>query len=59
MSIIIKRIISEKANSQSELTGVYTFLVYTKAVNKIQIKQAVEAAYSVKVEDVKNNDLCS
>ena len=52
MSLIIKPIISEKANSQSELSGVYTFLVDTKA-NKIQIKQAVEAAYSVKVEDVR------
>ena len=52
MSVIIKPIISEKANSQSELSGVYTFLVDTKA-NKIQIKQAVEAAYSVKVEDVR------
>ena len=39
MSVIIKPIISEKANSQSELSGVYTFLVDT--------------AYSVKVEDVR------
>ena len=52
MSVIIKPLISEKANSQSELSGVYTFLVDTKA-NKIQIKQAVEAAYSVTVEDVR------
>lgn len=52
MSIIIKPIISEKATTQSDLRGVYTFLVNTKS-NKIQIKQAVEAAYGVKVEDVR------
>lgn len=52
MSVIIKPIISEKANSQAELSGVYTFLVDTRA-NKIQIKHAVEAAYSVKVADVR------
>lgn len=52
MSIIIKPIVSEKATNQADLSGVYTFLVDTKA-NKIQIKHAVEAAYSVKVEDVR------
>ena len=52
MSIIIKPIISEKATYLTDLRGQYSFLVDTKA-NKIQIKQAVEAAYSVKVEDVR------
>ncbi|BEV05613.1 MULTISPECIES: 50S ribosomal protein L23 [Flavobacteriales] len=51
MSIIIKPVISEKANYLTDLRGSYSFLVDTKA-NKIQIKKAVEAAYGVKVADV-------
>lgn len=52
MSVIIKPIISEKATNLSDLRGVYSFLVDTKA-NKIEIKKAVEEAYSVKVADVR------
>lgn len=51
MSIIIKPVISEKANYLTDLRGSYSFLVNTKA-NKIQIKKAVEVAYGVKVADV-------
>ncbi|KAA2221117.1 MULTISPECIES: 50S ribosomal protein L23 [Chryseobacterium] len=51
MSIIIKPVISEKANYLTDLRGSYSFLVDPKA-NKIQIKKAVEAAYGVKVADV-------
>jgi len=51
MSIIIKPVVSEKANYLTDLRGSYSFLVNTKA-NKIQIKKAVEAAYGVKVADV-------
>ena len=51
MSLIIKPIISEKANYLTDLRGTYSFLVNTKA-NKIQIKEAVEAAYGVKVAEV-------
>ena len=51
MSIIIKPIISEKANYLTDLRGTYSFLVDTKA-NKIQIKKAVEDAYGVKVAEV-------
>lgn len=51
MSVIIKPVISEKANYLTDLRGTYSFLVNTKA-NKIQIKNAVEAAYGVKVADV-------
>ncbi|WP_415325328.1 50S ribosomal protein L23 [Chryseobacterium sp. MMS23-Vi53] len=51
MSIIIKPVISEKANYLTDLRGSYSFLVNPKA-NKIQIKNAVEAAYGVKVADV-------
>jgi large subunit ribosomal protein L23 len=51
MSLIIKPVISEKANYLTDLRGSYSFLVNPKA-NKIQIKKAVEAAYGVKVADV-------
>lgn len=52
MSVIIKPVISEKANYLSDLRGAYSFLVDTKA-NKIQIKAAIEEAYGVKVADVR------
>lgn len=52
MSVIIKPIISEKATYLTDLRGQYSFLVDTRA-NKIQIKQAVEEAYGVKVSDVR------
>jgi large subunit ribosomal protein L23 len=51
MSVIIKPVISEKANYLTDLRGSYSFLVNTKA-NKIEIKKAVEEAYGVKVADV-------
>ena len=49
--IIIKPIISEKSVEQMEQNK-YTFKVDKKA-NKIDIKQAVEAIFKVKVTDVK------
>ncbi|RCU44869.1 50S ribosomal protein L23 [Chryseobacterium lacus] len=52
MSVIIKPVISEKANYLTELRSAYSFLVNPKA-NKIQIKTAVEEAYGVKVADVR------
>lgn len=52
MSVIIKPVISEKANYLTDLRGAYSFLVDTKA-NKIEIKKAVEEAYGVKVADVR------
>lgn len=51
MSVIIKPVISEKANYLTDLRGTYSFLVNPKS-NKIEIKKAVEAAYGVKVADV-------
>jgi large subunit ribosomal protein L23 len=48
MSIIIKPIITEKITKQSELNNRYGFVVDKKA-NKIQIKNAVETAYGVKI----------
>ena len=52
MSVIIKPVISEKANYLTDLRGTYSFLVDTKA-NKIEIKRAIEEAYGVKVADVR------
>jgi large subunit ribosomal protein L23 len=48
MSIIIKPIITEKITKESELTNRYGFVVDGRS-NKIQIKNAVEAAYGVNV----------
>ena len=52
MSVIIKPVISEKANYLTDLRGAYSFLVDPKA-NKIQIKSAIEDAYNVKVADIR------
>lgn len=52
MSVIIKPVISEKANYLTDLRGAYSFLVDTKS-NKIEIKKAIEEAYGVKVADVR------
>ncbi|MGY5848186.1 50S ribosomal protein L23 [Salegentibacter sp. HM20] len=52
MNILIKPIITEKATSDSELNNRYGFVVNSKA-NKIEIKNAVEAAYGVSVEKVR------
>ena len=52
MSILIKPIITEKATTMSELRNCYSFEVDPKA-NKIEIKNAVEAAYGVSVEKVR------
>ncbi|WP_037319219.1 50S ribosomal protein L23 [Salegentibacter sp. Hel_I_6] len=52
MSILIKPIITEKATGDSELNNRYSFVVDNKA-NKIEIKNAVEAAYGVSVEKVR------
>jgi len=49
--ILIKPIITEKAESLSENLGQYTFIV-NKAANKVEIKNAIEAAYSVSVDSV-------
>ena len=49
---IIKRpIVTEKSNAQADNSKQYTFEVDTRA-NKIQVKDAVETAFSVKVLEV-------
>ncbi len=49
--IIIAPVITEKS-AQASKNNVYTFKV-AKSANKIEIKKAIEAAFSVKVEDVR------
>jgi len=52
MNILIKPIITEKATSQSELLNRYAFVV-NKRANKLEIKNAVEKAYSVAISSIK------
>ncbi len=52
MSVLIKPIITEKMTANSELFNRYGFIVDPKA-NKLQIKEAVEQAYGVRVEKVR------
>lgn len=56
MGILIRPVISEKATSNIEVLGQYSFYVDTRA-NKLQIKAAVQKAYGVEV--VKVNTLVS
>jgi large subunit ribosomal protein L23 len=49
--ILIKPLITEKAEILSEDKGTYSFVVNKKA-NKIEIKNAVEAMYNVNVASV-------
>lgn len=49
--VLIKPVLSEKVNSQSEKYNSYTFIVNRKA-NKLEIKKAVEEFYGITVEDV-------
>ena len=51
MIIIKKPVITEKMTAISEKLNRYAFIVDTRA-NKIQIKEAVEKLYDVKVEAV-------
>ena len=51
MSIIIKPIITEKITKDGEIFNRFGFVVNKKA-NKIQIKNAVEAAYGITVVEV-------
>ncbi len=51
MSIIIKPIVTEKITKDGEVFNRFGFIVDKKA-NKIQIKNAVEAAYGISVVEV-------
>lgn len=49
--VLIKPLLSEKANKLSEKANRYTFVVDRKA-NKLEIKKAVEQFYGVQVKNV-------
>ena len=49
--VLIKPILSEKVNKQTEKMNRYTFVVSRKA-NKLEIKKAVEEFYGVQVQNV-------
>lgn len=49
--VLIKPVLSEKANAQQDKLRRYTFKVAAKA-NKLEIKKAVEEFYGVTVVDV-------
>lgn len=51
MNILLKHLVTEKANYQSELSNKYHFIVDTRA-NKIQIKNAIKEKYNVEVVSV-------
>ncbi|MBN2376120.1 MAG: 50S ribosomal protein L23 [Sedimentisphaerales bacterium] len=50
--IVIKPLITEQGTHLAEALRAYPFQVHPKA-NKVQIKQAVEKIYNVKVTDVR------
>lgn len=50
-TILVKPLITEKADTLSESKSQYSFIV-DKAANKIEIKKAIEALYTVNVEAV-------
>ncbi len=52
MRILIKPIITEKMNADSELNNRYGFVVDLRA-NKLEIKEAIETAYGVSVDKVR------
>lgn len=49
--VLVKPVLTEKANSQMESKRRYSFVVDKKA-NKLEVKTAVESFYNVKVIDV-------
>ena len=49
--VLIRPVLSEKANKQAEKMNRFTFIVDRKA-NKLEIKKAVELFYGVQVEMV-------
>lgn len=51
-NILLRPLITEKMTSDSEKNNRYGFVV-AKSANKIQIRQAVEKQYNVKVTDVR------
>jgi large subunit ribosomal protein L23 len=50
--VIVRPLVTEKSHDQLDRLGAYTFVV-NKHANKIQIAQAVEKHFNVKVKDVR------
>lgn len=50
-NVLIRPVVTEKANLLTEKAGRYTFMV-ARAANKLEIKKAVESFYGVSVADV-------
>ena len=50
--ILIRPLVTEKMTAITEKQGKFGFIVHVNA-NKIEIKQAVEALFKVKVDDVR------
>ncbi len=49
--VLVKPILSEKANKQTEKQNRYSFVV-DKRANKLEIKKAIEEFYGVQVDNV-------
>jgi large subunit ribosomal protein L23 len=52
VNVIIRPLITEKSTHQQNTRNSYAFQVHPRA-NKLQIRQAIEELYSVKVTDVR------
>jgi large subunit ribosomal protein L23 len=50
--VIVRPVVTEKSHAQLDKLGAYTFVV-AKEANKIEIAQAVEKQFNVKVRDVR------
>jgi large subunit ribosomal protein L23 len=50
--VIVRPLVTEKSHDQLDRLGAYTFVV-SKDANKIQIAQAIEKHFGVKVKDVR------
>ena len=50
--IIVRPVVTERSTEQADERGAYTFIV-AKDANKIEIRQAIEKLFGVKVDDVR------
>lgn len=51
-SIIVRPLVTEKSTEKLEREGAYSFVV-AKDANKVEIAQAIESLFNVKVSDVR------
>jgi len=51
-AVIVRPLVTEKSTEQLEKEGAYSFVVARDA-NKVEIAQAIEALFNVKVRDVR------